>query len=106
MATRKKAAEGQNVESSDPNEIMEGDAVEVQPEVQTEDEPKVQPEDEPKVEEKVNDVVSHLKVNEELRYTLEKYPHIDCVWVDENGNWLFCERPGFTAYSREQILNG
>ena len=45
-------------------------------------------------------------IHPELKATLEKYEHIDCVWMDENGTWFFAEKPGFTAYSREQILNG
>lgn len=45
-------------------------------------------------------------IHPDLQKTLEKYPHIDCVWMDENGTWFFAEKPGFTAYSREQILNG
>jgi hypothetical protein len=46
------------------------------------------------------------EINEELKATLEKYPHIDCVWMNEQGNWYFSDKPGFTAYSREEILNG
>jgi hypothetical protein len=45
-------------------------------------------------------------INPELKSTLEKYPHIDCVWMNEDGTWFFADKPGFTAYSREQILNG
>lgn len=45
-------------------------------------------------------------IHPDLHSTLEKYPHINCVWMDEQGNWFFCEKPGFTAYSREEILNG
>lgn len=49
---------------------------------------------------------SQTGINPELVATLEKCPHINCVWMDEEGNWFFAEKPGFTAYSRERILNG
>lgn len=45
-------------------------------------------------------------INEELKATLVKYPHIDCVYMNEQGDWHFAAKPGFTAFSREQILNG
>lgn len=56
----------------------------------------------------VDEVVSveTKQINEELKSTLEKYPHIDCIWMNEAGNWHFSDKPGFTAYSREEILNG
>lgn len=44
--------------------------------------------------------------NADLVATLEKYPHIDCVFINENGEWHFAEKAGFTAVTREQILNG
>lgn len=46
------------------------------------------------------------KFSEELVATLVKYPHIDSVYIDEEGNWHFAAKPGFTAISREDILNG
>jgi hypothetical protein len=52
-----------------------------------------------------NDSVSP-KYNKELVATLVKYPHINCVYMDKEGNWHFAEKPGFTAISREDILNG
>lgn len=52
-----------------------------------------------------NDSVSP-KYNEELVATLVKYPHIDCVYIDEQGNWHFAQKPGLAAVSREDILNG
>ena len=45
-------------------------------------------------------------IDPELKATLEKYPHINCVWMNESGTWFFAEKPGFTPYDREQILNG
>jgi hypothetical protein len=45
-------------------------------------------------------------IDPELKATLVKYPHINCVWMDESGTWFFAEKPGFTPYDREQILNG
>lgn len=45
-------------------------------------------------------------IKPELKATLIKYPHIDCVWMNEEGTWYFAEKPGFTAFSREDILNG
>jgi hypothetical protein len=47
-----------------------------------------------------------IKYNEELVATLKKYPHIDCVYINEEGNWHFAEKPGFSPVSREEILNG
>ena len=44
--------------------------------------------------------------NKELVATLKKYPHINCVFVDDEGNWHFAEKPGFYPVSREEILNG
>jgi hypothetical protein len=44
--------------------------------------------------------------NKELVATLKKYPHIHCVFVDDEGNWHFAEKPGFYPVSREDILNG
>lgn len=49
---------------------------------------------------------SSVQFSEELKATLEKYPHIDCVYVDDKGNWHFAAKPGYTAYDREAILNG
>ncbi|MEI8111173.1 MAG: hypothetical protein WCH59_09310 [Chitinophagia bacterium] len=74
----------------DPNEIVESPAEVIES------------------EESVIEAPNHqaLNVKEDLKETLEKFPYIDCVWLNENGDWLFCDRPGFTAYSREQILNG
>lgn len=46
------------------------------------------------------------KYNKELLATLRKYPHIDCVYIDEEGNWHFAQKPGLAAVSREDILNG
>jgi hypothetical protein len=45
-------------------------------------------------------------VADELKSTLEKNPHILCVWMNEEGTWHFCEKPGFKAYSRTDIFNG
>lgn len=50
--------------------------------------------------------VPAVSFNDELKATLVKYPHIDCVYVDEEGNWHLAAKPGYTAYSRESILNG
>lgn len=47
-----------------------------------------------------------VSFSDELKATLVKYPHIDCVYVDEEGNWHLAAKPGYTAYSRESILNG
>lgn len=47
-----------------------------------------------------------IPYNEELVATLKKYPHIHCVFIDEEGNWHFAEKPGFSPVSREDILNG
>ena len=44
--------------------------------------------------------------NPELVETVKANPHILNVWVNEAGDWYFCDRPGFTSYSREDILNG
>lgn len=47
------------------------------------------------------------KFSEDLKGTLEKHPHINCVWINEAGDtWHYNARPGFTAYSREEILKG
>jgi len=43
---------------------------------------------------------------EALVKTLKEHAHINCAWVNEDGVWFFAEKPGFTAYSREEILNG
>ena len=50
--------------------------------------------------------VSPATFSDELKATLVKYPHIDCVYVDEEGNWHLAAKPGYTAHSRESILNG
>lgn len=42
----------------------------------------------------------------ELVATLQEHLHILNVWVNENGDWHFRDTPGFTSYSREEILNG
>jgi hypothetical protein len=57
----------------------------------------------------VNDALQFTdgpEISDELKTTLIKYPHINCVWMDDDGNWFFAEKPGFTPHSREQILNG
>jgi RNA:NAD 2'-phosphotransferase (TPT1/KptA family) len=46
------------------------------------------------------------KYSKELVATLKKYPHIDCVYIDEEGYWHFAQKPGLFAISREEILNG
>jgi hypothetical protein len=38
--------------------------------------------------------------------TIKEHNHINCAWVNDNGEWYFADRPGFTAYSREEIING
>lgn len=50
--------------------------------------------------------VSKASFSEELVKTLQEHSHINCAWVNEEGVWFFAEKPGFTAYSREEILNG
>lgn len=47
-----------------------------------------------------------IAFNEELVSTLEKYPHIHSVWINESGEWHFAEKPGYNAFAREEILNG
>lgn len=47
-----------------------------------------------------------LKFSDHLRGTLEKHPHINCVWVNEKGDWHYSAKAGFRPYSREEILNG
>lgn len=46
------------------------------------------------------------KFPEALVATIKEHKHINCAWVSENGEWHFAEKPGFTAYSREDIING
>ncbi len=43
---------------------------------------------------------------EHLVAVLEQYPHVHTVFVNEEGEYFFQERPGYTAYTREDILNG
>lgn len=46
------------------------------------------------------------KFNADLVTTLETHKHILNVWINEAGEWYFTNKPGFTSYSREEILNG
>lgn len=58
------------------------------------------------VSENIEQPSAPSKYSKELVATLNKYPHIDCVYVDEEGNWHFAQKPGLFAISREEILNG
>ena len=49
---------------------------------------------------------SSIEYDEKMVATLKKYPHIHCVYFDEEGNWYFIEKPELLAISREDILNG
>jgi hypothetical protein len=43
---------------------------------------------------------------EELKGVLAKHPHVHTLHIDAKGNYHFQHRPGFEAYTREDILNG
>ncbi len=43
---------------------------------------------------------------EAVASVLVQYPHVHTVHVNEEGEWSFMPRPAFTAYTREEILNG
>lgn len=47
-----------------------------------------------------------VKFPEALVATLKEHSHIQNAWVNEEGVWFFAEKPGFTSFSREEILNG
>ena len=44
--------------------------------------------------------------HEQLKAVLNQFPHVHTIHVNESGEWYFNEKPGFTPYTREEILNG
>lgn len=51
-------------------------------------------------------VQSAIPNHEQLKAVLNAQPHVHTIHVNEAGEWFFMEKPGFTAYTREDILNG
>jgi uncharacterized protein YhfF len=41
-----------------------------------------------------------------LKVIVTQYDYLTDIWVNDAGEWLFCERPGFVSYTRDEILNG
>jgi hypothetical protein len=51
-------------------------------------------------------VQSEIPNHEQLKAVLNAQPHVLVIHVNDAGEWFFMEKPGFTPYTREDILNG
>ena len=50
--------------------------------------------------------IVELSNKQALQDVLIGNPHVHVIHVNEEGEWHFMPRPGFTAYERDEILNG
>lgn len=128
MAKKKQQPEQMQTDFTDPNQLSPADDLNevFKEEVVEQVEEQVQEVTETAVEEQAEESVSEEQVQEQMNLdelpegmkpgafrfpedlvaTLEKYPHIHSVWMNESGEWHFAEKPGYTAIAREEILNG
>lgn len=56
----------------------------------------------PKVSEELE--VKSIPNHENVKAVMVQYPHVHTIHVNAEGEWHFMEKPGFTAYTREDIL--
>jgi acetylornithine deacetylase/succinyl-diaminopimelate desuccinylase-like protein len=44
--------------------------------------------------------------HESLKAVLLNHKHVDVVYLNDEGEWHFNKKEGFTPFTREDILNG